>query len=807
MGLRCADNSKATDVDIFLFFHLSLYNIFTISILRRMLSIFAFAAMRSPPPLPSCCCCVMSVLPSFAARSPSVSVIHPPCSSPTSSSSTSSSSFCLFSPSPSSSSFVFCTHPLVPPLRFFSQHSSSSALISSIPAVGRSSSSFSPSSSPSPPFLPCTTRTSSPSFTYHPRRIIPLSLTPFRRYTSCSPARLFSALSDHYTNAGRTNTTSTSRASSSSGDSGCLMSAVISPSSIPRPAHIPVAVWDKLGKGLHRNTKHPLGILKSNIEAFFLAPQQSTQGTTTTSTTTTSTSTTTLVENVAPSASSLSETAEQQNEQSATSSPSAPVEGVSWCLGITYSSTTATTTRPTVSKTNGYSEPGPEPTTILSDDARPTAGPTATTTRSNLNTASPPSPPHYAPRTNWLCLDNLSPIVLSEHNFDDLLITHDHPSRLASDTFYIDPSTQRQVIRTHCTAHQSQLLRRLHAEEHHKGAIWSGEVARRDEVDNLHYPVFHQLDGIRLWEKSEIAQLERLLREHGRQVFGTTTAAAHGNGGATDGGSATTAAANGNGETTSSTFLSANNPYKDNVVVLHLQRTLEQLIAHLLGDGLAALPLRWDHSASFPFTQPSLELELFHRGRWIEVLGCGQIHPKIMQRSGLSGRRSYMEDVEEDGHVEWRGSEGMKEGEVTGWAFGMGLERLAMLLYDIPDIRFFWTDDQRFWRQFEDGRLQGKTFAVYGRNPAIYKDIAFWLPKDRKGGWSVNEFFEGCREVIGELLESVELVDMYSRHGRDSVCYRIGYRALGDNLTHDAVNELQLKLIEYSKKQMGLDVR
>ena len=71
-----------------------------------------------------------------------------------------------------------------------------------------------------------------------------------------------------------------------------------------------------------------------------------------------------------------------------------------------------------------------------------------------------------------------------------------------------------------------------------------------------------------------------------------------------------------------------------------------------------------------------------------------------------------------------------------GWAFGLGLERLAMVLFSIPDIRLFWTDDERFSKQFRAGEIT--TFKPYSKYPPVFKDITFWLPEE----YFENDFFE-----------------------------------------------------------------
>lgn len=147
----------------------------------------------------------------------------------------------------------------------------------------------------------------------------------------------------------------------------------------------------------------------------------------------------------------------------------------------------------------------------------------------------------------------------------------------------------------------------------------------------------------------------------------------------------------------------------------------------------------------FPFTTPSYELEILFNGEWLEVLGCGVVHPEILKKCGVKDK--------------------------IGWAFGLGLERLgmyisfycwflffvAMVLFDIPDIRLFWSQDERFRKQFilspsaasADGdidlsKLKFKPFSKY---PACFKDITFWLPATN---YHENHFYELVRGIAGE---------------------------------------------------------
>ncbi len=114
--------------------------------------------------------------------------------------------------------------------------------------------------------------------------------------------------------------------------------------------------------------------------------------------------------------------------------------------------------------------------------------------------------------------------------------------------------------------------------------------------------------------------------------------------------------------------------------------------------------MRWNKDY-FPFTDPSFELEVLFNGAWMEVLGCGVIHKEVLQNANKPNE--------------------------CGWAFGLGLERLAMVLFGIPDIRLFWTHDQRFLSQFKENDSRTK-FVPYSKFPLCYKDVSFWLPSENE---------------------------------------------------------------------------
>ena len=189
-----------------------------------------------------------------------------------------------------------------------------------------------------------------------------------------------------------------------------------------------------------------------------------------------------------------------------------------------------------------------------------------------------------------------------------------------------------------------------------------------------------------------------------------------------------------------------------------------------------SVEMRWVEDY-FPFTQPSFELEIFFRNQWMEVLGCGVIHPQILENAGRAGEQ--------------------------GWAFGLGLERLAMILFQIPDIRLFWTDDERFHKQFSSGQIV--TFQPYSKFPPCLKDVSFWIPD----GFHVNDLNEVVRDVAGDLVEQVELIDkfIHPATNRMSHCYRIVYRSMDRNLLNEEIDVLQAAVREILVNQLKVELR
>ena len=131
-----------------------------------------------------------------------------------------------------------------------------------------------------------------------------------------------------------------------------------------------------------------------------------------------------------------------------------------------------------------------------------------------------------------------------------------------------------------------------------------------------------------------------------------------------------------------------------------------------------------------------------------------------------------------------------------------GLERLAMVLFTIPDIRLFWTEDERFSSQFEEGKIT--KFEPYSKFPPVFKDIAFWVPE----GFVENDFFEMARGVAGDLVEKIDMIDEFTnpKTNKSSKCYRITYRSMDRSLTNEEIDALQDSLRDKSA-ELDLEVR
>ena len=403
--------------------------------------------------------------------------------------------------------------------------------------------------------------------------------------------------------------------------------------------------------------------------------------------------------------------------------------------------------------------------------------------------------------------DSLPGVVSVEQNFDSLGFTPDHPGRNRTDTYYINKDT---LLRTHTSAHEVDVFRANESD----GYTISADVYRRDAVDKSHYPIFHQMEGALTWDRKAFASseecIERITKDFEALPKHPLVV-----------------------EDPNPQFQPSNplqkqyhSPEEAEIVAKHLKRSLEDMVVTIFTEAdkaLAAaghgsqgedepLKVRWVE-AFFPHTSPSWELEVWWRGDWLEVLGCGVIEQPLLTRAGQPDR--------------------------IGWAFGLGLERLAMLLFGIPDIRLFWSTDKRFLSQFDESQPI-RRFQPFSKHPAAPRDVSFWLPKTdgpivadtpatasstpspaggqptepRAGGdvppaFHENDLMEIARNVAGDSVEDVKLVDDFThpKKQRRSLCYRLTYRSLERTLTTEEANSIHERITKELVDKFGVEIR
>lgn len=206
-------------------------------------------------------------------------------------------------------------------------------------------------------------------------------------------------------------------------------------------------------------------------------------------------------------------------------------------------------------------------------------------------------------------------VELDHYNFEALNIPKDHPARDTQDTFYISDNV---VLRTQTSPMQ---VRTMEKKKPPIRIIAPGRVYRSDAVDATHSPLFHQIEGLVVDKDIRMSDLKGILELFAKKLYGENT----------------------------------------------------------------VVRFRPHH---FPFTEPSAEMDIqcyrchgagcpLCKGEgWIEILGCGMVHPKVLEMSGIDST------------------------EYSGYAFGIGLERMVMGRFKIDDIRLFYENDVRFLHQF-----------------------------------------------------------------------------------------------------------
>jgi len=308
------------------------------------------------------------------------------------------------------------------------------------------------------------------------------------------------------------------------------------------------------------------------------------------------------------------------------------------------------------------------------------------------------------PRFKDFDLIEIPKIVTVEDDFDLLNTPKDHPSRRESDTYYLDDI---HVLRTQTTVmwpyylKNQEVLEKLEKEGQVQ-ALCTGIVFRKDEIDRKHFPAFHQIDGLLICKKD-----------------------------------------------------------KKIITLDDLKEVEKDMTESIFGKDVEYRFL----VDSFPFTDPSVQIEIMSNGDWMEVVGSGLVHPQVLKNLGL------------DPEI------------YNGWAFGFGIERLAMVKMGISDIRVLWSNDERITSQFKDINSKYKEVSKY---PETSRDISFIINKDI----NLNNYYEIVRDFAENLIEEVKLIDEFEneeKFGKDkkSYTFRITYCSPERTLTSEEVNKIQ----------------
>ncbi len=213
---------------------------------------------------------------------------------------------------------------------------------------------------------------------------------------------------------------------------------------------------------------------------------------------------------------------------------------------------------------------------------------------------------------------------------------------------------------------------------------------------------------------------------------------------------------------------------KETITPEDLKRTLTEIATEIFGN----INFRfYDHN--FPYTDPSFEMEAEINGKWIEMLGCGMVRKSVLKNLGLEGYH--------------------------GWAFGFGLERLAIASMELPDIRLLWSGDLRVMKQLK----LGNKFVEVSKFPPVIRDISFIVPKT----FVPNDYFDLVRENAPEnIIEEIALIDKYendAKFGADkmSYAYRITYRSLERTLTSYEVDYIHTQIEKATTESFGASIR
>lgn len=311
-------------------------------------------------------------------------------------------------------------------------------------------------------------------------------------------------------------------------------------------------------------------------------------------------------------------------------------------------------------------------------------------------------------------------VVWTYETFDLFDFSVDHPARSKSDTYYVNND---MILRTHTSVMWYYLFQNNEFQNYLENAweatvLCYGKVYRKDEIDRKHSNVFHQIDWVYICEKNK-----KILQKQ------------------------------------------------------DLEDVLVELAKWLFGDNIEYRVL----DDTFPYTDPSLQIEVNIMWDWIEMLWSWIIKPSVMKKLWLDPDK------------------------YNAWAFGPGIDRLAMIKMEIPDIRLLRSTDSRVLKQWWNIDNKYQDVSKY---PSTYRDISFVISKEV----SLNNYYEIIQDFSQDLIEEVVMLDRYEndeKFGKNKVSYtfRIIYRSHERTLINDEINEIQQKIRIQTQNQLDAKLR
>ncbi len=311
-------------------------------------------------------------------------------------------------------------------------------------------------------------------------------------------------------------------------------------------------------------------------------------------------------------------------------------------------------------------------------------------------------------------------IVPTYWSFDLFDFPEDHPARSRSDTYF---ANDQYILKTHTTVMWyyyffNELIRKKLEKNWEVKSLSFWKVYRKDEVNSKHYPVFHQIDGLYMCEKSKKIitkeDLEKILIEIAKEIYWE------------------------------------NIEYRINIDI-------------------------------YPYTNPSLEMEIKYWDDWLEILWWWIVAPWVLEHHLIDSSK-----------YNW-------------WAFWFWVDRLAMIKKSIPDIRLIWSEDQRITKQWWDLIIP---YQEVSNKPSTYRDISFIIDKKI----NLNNYYEIVRDEWWDLIEEIKLLDQYENDkkfwpDKKSYTFRIVYRSFDRTLSNEEINSIQRSIREKTSQMLNVILR